>query len=148
MRSDPDQIKEFFEVVSQTRRLFFEMHCNSIEHTPATALQARGLMIIEQYPGLTVSELAERFMMSSASITQYLNRLTQNKLINKKVDAKDRRISRIYISAKGKKEIIKIRGSFLSKTAQLLEPITKKELATLIALNKKILMGLKDKKPN
>lgn len=118
------QIKEFIDIMSKTRRMIFEMH-HSFDDQKTTALQFRGLMLLEKNPGITVGELADRFMMSSAAIAQYLNRLEKSGLIEKQTDQDDKRISRIFVSDKGRKELKPIKKVFSERFGEILSPLTR-----------------------
>lgn len=123
----------------------FEMHTSDLGEKTYTILQLRGLMMIDEYPGITVGELAEKFCMSSASIAQYLNRLANAKLIDKRIDKIDKRIFRIYLSSAGKKELKKMQKGFYSKIGDLLSPLTKAEFEEYIRIHKKLLINLEQR---
>lgn len=123
----------------------FEMHASDSGEKTYTVLQFRGLMMIDEHPGITVGELAEKFFMSSASIAQYLNRLANAKLINKRIDKVDKRIFRIYLSSAGKKKLKKMQEGFYSKIRDLLSPLTKAELEEYIRIHRKLLINLEQR---
>lgn len=131
--------------MSKTRKLMFEMHASDSGEKTYTVLQFRGLMMIDEHPGITVGELAEKFFMSSASIAQYLNRLANAKLINKRIDKVDKRIFRIYLSSAGKKKLKKMQEGFYSKIRDLLSPLTKAELEEYIRIHRKLLINLEQR---
>lgn len=63
--------------------------------------QERLLMELWQEDGLTQTELAERLCIEPPTLTKMLNRLEKTKLLEKQKDAKDARISRIFLTKKG-----------------------------------------------
>ncbi|MCA9390626.1 winged helix DNA-binding protein, partial [candidate division WWE3 bacterium] len=81
----------------------------------------------------------------SAAIAQYLNRLEKSGLIEKQTDQDDKRISRIFVSDKGRKELKPIKKVFSERFGEILSPLSHEELDQLIVLHRKILASLEAK---
>jgi len=52
--------------------------------------------------GMTQSELAEEICIQPATLTRSLDRLTRAGLVERRVDAEDQRVSRVYLTEKGR----------------------------------------------
>jgi DNA-binding MarR family transcriptional regulator len=55
-----------------------------------------------QSEGLNQSQLAERILLQPATVTNMLRRLERAGVVERRKDVDDQRISRVYVSAKGK----------------------------------------------
>jgi len=110
--------------------------------TRFTILQNQVLVYISDNPGVTVKNLAGRFLMSSASIAQLLARLISRKLIMKKQDAEDKRITHLYITKSGQEEIVKIKMFIFKKASRILEYIPKEDLRNMIRIQNNLLKQL------
>lgn len=110
--------------------------------TRFTILQNQVLVYISDNPGVTVKNLAGRFLMSSASIAQLLARLISRKLIMKKQDTEDKRITHLYITKSGQEEIVKIKMFIFKKASRILEYIPKEDLRNMIRIQNNLLKQL------
>ena len=63
--------------------------------------QERLLMELWQQDGLTQTELCDRLCIEPPTLTKMLGRLEKTELLEKRRDAEDARISRIYLTPKG-----------------------------------------------
>ena len=63
--------------------------------------QERLLMELWQEDGLTQTELCERLCIEAPTLTRMLRRLEKTKLLEKRKDIEDARISRIFLTDKG-----------------------------------------------
>ena len=63
--------------------------------------QERLLMELWQQDGLTQSELCDRLCIEHPTLTKMLSRLEKTDLLEKRKDAEDARISRIFLTEKG-----------------------------------------------
>lgn len=59
------------------------------------------LMELWQGDGMTQTELAERLCIEPPTLTKMLSRLEKTKLLEKRRDTEDKRISRIFLTEKG-----------------------------------------------
>jgi DNA-binding MarR family transcriptional regulator len=56
---------------------------------------------LQQHNGLTQSELAEQLCVQAATVTKMLQRMEQASLIERRGDAQDQRLSRVYLTQQG-----------------------------------------------
>lgn len=134
-----DKVKEFVSVMAQLRQNIMKSQFGFNASKSATSLQFHGLVLISNFPGLTVGELADKVKMSSAAVAQYLSRLETAKLVEKRQDTQDKRVSRIYLTEEGEKSLKQTRHDFYKKAKDVLSVFTEAELSTYIELNKKLL---------
>ena len=67
-----------------------------------TPVQYALLKVLWERDGLTGSELGDRLVLDSATITGILDRLERAGLLERRADATDRRIHRIFVTAQGR----------------------------------------------
>jgi len=108
----------------------------------STILQNQVLMYIFENPGITVKNLAGRFLMSSASIAQLLARLLSKELIKKEQDIEDKRVTHLFITKSGQEEIKKIKMFIFKKASRILDFIPQKDLRNMIRIQNNLLKQL------
>jgi DNA-binding MarR family transcriptional regulator len=64
--------------------------------------QERLLLRLWMGDGITQTELAEELWVQPATLTRSLNRLARTGLIERRVDAEDQRVSRVYLTDAGR----------------------------------------------
>ncbi|AHI57178.1 MarR family winged helix-turn-helix transcriptional regulator [Listeria ivanovii] len=63
--------------------------------------QLRYLWTLYKEDGISQESMAKRFMVDKASVTRHIKRLEELGMIRREIDAKDRRIQRIFVTEKG-----------------------------------------------
>lgn len=64
--------------------------------------QAPLLFILRENAGLNQKQLAKKLLIKPATITVMLNRMEKANLVERRQDEKDQRISRVYLTEKGR----------------------------------------------
>jgi DNA-binding MarR family transcriptional regulator len=67
-----------------------------------TMTQLRLMFTLFQQDGIAVSTLAQRMDISPSAMTGIIDRLRRSKLIRRRADARDRRVTRIYLTEEGR----------------------------------------------
>src|SRR5215510_9350897 len=67
-----------------------------------TPVQYALLKVLWERDGQTGSELGDRLLLDSATITGVLDRLERAGLLERRADAADRRVHRIFVTARGR----------------------------------------------
>jgi DNA-binding MarR family transcriptional regulator len=67
-----------------------------------TMTQLRLMFALFQQDGITVSTLAQRMDISPSAMTGIIDRLRKSKLIRRRADPRDRRVTRIYLTEEGR----------------------------------------------
>ncbi|EAF8868437.1 MarR family transcriptional regulator [Listeria monocytogenes] len=63
--------------------------------------QLRYLWTLYKEDGISQESIAKRFMVDKASVTRHIKRLEELGMIRREIDAKDRRIQRIFVTETG-----------------------------------------------
>ncbi|HAA8316989.1 TPA_asm: MarR family transcriptional regulator [Listeria monocytogenes] len=63
--------------------------------------QLRYLWTLYKEDGISQESMAKRFMVDKASVTRHIKRLEELGMIRREIDAKDRRIQRIFVTGTG-----------------------------------------------
>ncbi len=111
------------------------------EHHGMTLPQFRALCCITNCgkEGITHSDLCHRLMMSKAPLTGIIDRLERDGFVQRKVDAKDRRVTRIAITAKGEKNWLRVRDDMRKHAFAHCSNLSPEEQQTLVDLLARLL---------
>jgi len=74
--------------------------------------QARLLMTLAQQDGMTHSEIAERLQISAPATTKVIQRMEEAEYVQRRADAADERVSRVYLRDKGRALTDQIHAAF------------------------------------
>ena len=89
--------------------------------------------------GQTVSQLATDIHIQHATISNMINRMVAHDLVKKIRDEKDARVSRIFLTDKGKEAIVHLMEVWQILEHQTIEGLTLDEINILKTLLKKVL---------
>ncbi len=103
-----------------------------------TRAQMAILMVVSHYGPQTIKDLAERFGMSPSAVTQTVDGLVQEKLLERREGEQDRRQVFVSLTAKGKVMAAEARKEQVRVVTKLLEPLSDEELIVLLTLHRKI----------
>lgn len=103
-----------------------------------TLHHVHALRYIHEHPGATMSELAQIFHITKASAHALVKRLCDRKLIVKRPDTTDRRITRLTPSALLSKHIETITNEKERAIDTLLKPLSAAEKSTLLTMLSKL----------
>lgn len=102
-----------------------------------TVDQALILIIISQND-ITQSEIADLVFKDYASMTRIVSLMISKDYVNKTIDNRDRRKTRLTITKKGKKVLDKLKPLIIKNRNTALANISEKELETLFGTLQKI----------
>ncbi len=93
---------ELMETMFGTVRLLKEKmsHSNNLSHL--SILQMQTLFFLNHHEKTTMSDIADYFHIELPSATSLMNKLSDQKLVKRHEDPKDRRLVRITLTDKGK----------------------------------------------
>jgi DNA-binding MarR family transcriptional regulator len=89
------------------------------------------LRILWEGEGLTQTELAERLQITPATITKMLQRMEKVGFIQRKPDAKDQRISRVYLTEDGRAIQTQVEAVWKTMEAETFSGLTSEERVLL-----------------
>lgn len=106
--------------------------------------QPKMLFLLIKEDGMTKKELAQRFGIAAPTITKMVERMEKNEFVYTKKDESDKRITRVYISDKGRtvqRDLVK----FHDEAADIyFKDMTEEEVQTLYDLLAKVRSNLQD----
>lgn len=106
--------------------------------------QPKMLFLLSKEDGMTKKELAQRFGIAAPTITKMVERMEKNEFVYTRKDDKDKRITRVYISDKGKavqQELV----NFHDEAAEIyFKGMTEEEVETLHNLLSKVRSNIQE----
>ncbi|WEV45461.1 MarR family transcriptional regulator [Streptococcaceae bacterium ESL0687] len=108
---------------------------------------SRGLLLYleKKGDGLTNSEIADTSSIKPSSVTAMVKQLEQDDLIYRLVDEDDKRISRIYLTSKGRQDVKERKKHVDKVTEEIFASLTLKEQEELFHLLTKLDSSLETK---
>ena len=80
------------------------------EERGLTMSQLRVLIILNGDPGMTAGNLAERLSVRPSTVTEMVDRLVKQELVERRADPDDRRVVRNFLSATGERGDQRVHG--------------------------------------
>jgi DNA-binding MarR family transcriptional regulator len=105
-RDDLRRIRDFVELIGDAARS--SRHRERMLRAAGTPLTGAGLLalrVVARRPGVTVSELARALDIDQSTISRQLHPLETQNLLTRDVDAKDRRVARLRVTATGRRAL-------------------------------------------
>ncbi len=104
---------------------------------------------LEREPGRSQNELAKELSIQKATLTVMLNRMEKTGLVRRESDARDQRISRIFLTDKGKGLLVRLQRTLDVLEEQAMKGFREEEkqvMTELLARIEKNLKALKEAK--
>lgn len=131
-----DSVGYFFIKICKTRRnKANEMLAKYGIHAGQDVL----LYYLSLEDGQTVSQLATDIHIQHATISNMINRMVATDLVEKVKDKKDARVSRIFLTEKGKEAVVQLKKVWQILEGKTLDGLTDDEIIMLKKLLKKVL---------
>jgi len=108
-----------------------------------TPVQFAALAAVDDSPGLTASELADRIAFDRSTVGDVVDRLARKRLLRRRSDPRDRRIRRLYLTEEGRMLIERALPDVLAAQQAILEPLSPAEAALLVHLLRRM-VGLEE----
>lgn len=138
-----------YHLLSQIIRLHYHQihaHLDKIDVYPG---QPPVLFMLNERNGLSQKEMADNMKIKPATLTVMLKRMEGSQLVERRQDPVDQRVSRVFITEKGRERARKLQGIFDKMEDECFQNITPEELAflrrmfmqmrdNLVEVNKKI----------
>lgn len=100
--------------------------------------QARCLMVLEHKEGLCQRELADLLHIEKATATVMLQKMQRNGLIDRRQDAEDQRVTRIYLTAYGCRKNQELKSAFAMVLKEGMSCINDEDKVRLAAMLNKV----------
>ncbi|MCA1988860.1 MAG: MarR family transcriptional regulator [Desulfarculus sp.] len=123
---------ESFEdcIVFQLAKAYQRAHGILKEHLRPyglTSVQRLILGVLEEEDGLAAGEIGQRLVLDSATLSGILERMADNGWISKEPDPNDRRVVRIFTTAKAKGLVNELRQAVIDSNQAVLSPLSLEE---------------------
>lgn len=92
-----------------------------------TTVQRLILGVLEEEDGLSAGEIGQRLVLDSATLSGTLERMADNGWINKEPDPNDRRMVRVFATAKAKSLVDALRQAVIDSNQAVLSPLSLEE---------------------
>jgi DNA-binding MarR family transcriptional regulator len=120
---DPELFERVISAYGQAIRILDPIRFQVWADSGLTMPQARVLFTLVEAGEQSAGELAERLGVTPSTITGITDRLVRQGLIQRKEDARDRRVVRLGLSAEGRSLTLEIAESSRSYLRRVLEQI-------------------------
>lgn len=128
-----EKTEEIFETVTKRKKY--------IDKVPSNISQGESgvlLYLLNSNNNVSQSDLSEKLDVSIARIVAIINTLQKKELIEKKIDANDKRKTIISITEAGKEIITQRKKQAIQFIENVIKELDEKEIEQYIAINKKI----------
>ncbi|WGT28013.1 MULTISPECIES: MarR family winged helix-turn-helix transcriptional regulator [Pseudomonas fluorescens group] len=129
--------------VSRLRRIVFD---NFMKPLGVTRSQWWVLAYLSRHDGMIQSDLANMLELGKAALGGLIDRLEETEVIQRRPDASDRRVKRIYLTSKGNQTVKEMRELSHGMSEQILEGLNHDQrlaLADMLTLVKQNLLAIK-----
>ena len=103
------------------------------------------LHLVEEHEGIGIKELSRFLGITSSGVTQLVNSLVKKGYLSRQDSANDRRALQISLTDKYKVEVTELKRLQMKRMGALFDVFSDEELEQYIALNKKMINGLRNK---
>lgn len=101
---------------------------------------------LEREPGRSQNELAKELSIQKATLTVMLNRMEKTGLVRRESDARDQRISRIFLTDKGRGLLVRLQRTLDVLEEQAMKGFNEEEKQVMTELLARIEKNLKELK--
>lgn len=126
-----------FRALLRASRLHRQLLLRSAATVGAHPGQAMILRILGTRDGLSQRELADLLLLGKPTVTTMLQRLERAGLVEREPDPDDQRVTRVRLSAEGRRLDARLRDTVVATMARVLDPLDpadREELARLLDL--------------
>ena len=132
-------LQDFSTNFDALRRVGMMRHSQEAAHKHLPSHAQMGVLFTIAHRGAqTTKELSQLFGLTSSAVTQLVNGLVKDGLLERKGDARDGRKANIQLTKKGKNVLVKSKQLRIKRMQEVLAPLSDKELAQLVKIQTKI----------
>jgi DNA-binding MarR family transcriptional regulator len=117
-------------------RLFVQSDPSRLEEWARLGLtmtQVRVLALLEAEQGLRAGDLAGKLGVLPSTVTRIVDRLVQNRLVRRDVDADDRRMVRHFVTSRGIDALAQLRRSGRARFNEVFDRLSEEQLKRVVA---------------
>jgi Transcriptional regulators len=138
-RHDLDNVNEIERLLRHMSCIVKQKGREILNHFPITPPQFDALQWLDECGDLTISELSNRLYLACSTVTDLVDRMEKNGLVERVRDQNDRRVVRIHLLDNGRQiiqEVLKRRREYLAEVLAFVPPDEVREIRrALIRLN-------------
>lgn len=116
-----------------------------MKHSRIPPSQLELLFTAAHHPGASLKELAKIMQLTPGAITQLVEALEIQGLVERQISAKDRRSSQLALTTKGNAEINALREIHKQLFQDMTSALTEDEIKSLLTIQSKMIITLKEK---
>ena len=127
--------------VAQAATLFFRVRGLVRTHLaqgrrldPYAWLRIETLIHIRDHAGLSMKDLAAHLSITAPSATSLANALAKAGLVERRIDARDKRAVRVYLTKKGQRTLARAVARGMRILGKVFAPLSRRDLASFTAL--------------
>jgi MarR family transcriptional regulator, organic hydroperoxide resistance regulator len=136
--------KTIDRLLAEISHLHYSRHVQRFDAFGLHRGQTFVLRVLWEQEGLTQTRLAERLDIKPATATKMLQRMEKAGFIDRKPDSSDQRLSRVYLTEKGRTFQNKIENLFKEMNAEVIDGLSPDEQTLLRHLLLKVRKNLQD----
>ena len=140
-----NQVETICQLAKEIGSLNYQRSYKKLEQIGIYPGQQILIELIHKNQGISQDQVAKLSIRTPATITTMLSHMENNGYISKKVDEKDKRATRLFLTTKGEKILKQIKTQKKEEMRIILKDITDEELTTIHNVLKKIKNNLEGK---
>jgi DNA-binding MarR family transcriptional regulator len=143
-------IEEFIEKMSLLRQSFIPLSGKFFENKTLegefnlTRSQFAIMMIVYRQPKISLQDIADKLSLSASAVSQLVDSLQENKMLERATDEGDRRKISLNLSVLGMEKMAKARMIWVETLKNLFSGLDDKDLANLKLILEKIIQHLQE----
>jgi len=122
-------VEQIMDAQQHIHKAFHRQMRHLMSGLPVTPPKLPVLGLINRHPGLTVSELARQFRGAKSNISETVEHLCREGLLEKRADAADQRLARIHLTESGQKILEKLWARHVACARDMLTALSDEQLA-------------------
>ncbi len=134
------------EIMANFQAMKNKMHAQVGAHSSKLGIthsQLFVLAIIEKNQNIGIKEISRKLNITSSASTQLVDGLVAKGYVIRKSSSKDRRALHLSLSPQGRSHIADMKKKRMKMMMKFFDPLNDEELATYLALYKKIVTSIK-----
>jgi len=123
-------------------RLFKKSFDRRVRDLGLTRAQWLAVGTLRRHPGICQSELADKLDIEPITVGRTIDRLEKSGWIERRADAADRRVNRLYLTKRVQDVVGRMRAQALEMRHEILNGISKQEHKDIVRILKKMKQNL------
>lgn len=132
---------EIIESFTKINKAIYRLLKKDAESIGVTDVQLKALFRIQNHPNIGLSELAENMKLTNSTVSGVIDRLVNQKLVDRVTSSHDRRAVTLRLTQEGEDKLNKLFGSdsLLIEKLNQIQQFPQDEIQKLLQLHERIL---------